>query len=119
MREVGGTLEAEYGSTERDAAMNMSQRIERESVLSALRLRDIPRLLWRVLRLPLLGVLMLLEPIIRYTLSIAMVLGVFASVAFEISAVGPRFPFLTVLASSLACGVALFLYYGLIALLSR
>lgn len=99
--------------------MNTSQRLDRDSVFSAVRLRDIPRLFWNVLRFPLLGTLMLLEPVVRYTLSVAMVLGVFASVVFEFSAVGPRFPFLTVLASSLACGVALFLYYGLIALLSR
>lgn len=62
---------------------------------------------------------MLLEPIIRYTLTIAMVLGVVASIAFEISAAGPRFPFLAMLVSSLACGVLLILYYGLAALLSR
>jgi hypothetical protein len=99
--------------------MNTSQRIERESVLSALRLRDIPRLLWNALRAPLLGILLLLEPLARYALSVAMVLGVFVSVVFEISAVGPRFPFLTMLAASLGCGLTLLLYYGLIALLSR
>lgn len=112
-------LWSRYGSSATDATMNASQRIDRESVFSALQLRDLPRLLWNLLRFPMLGILMLLEPVVRYALSVAMVLGVFASVAFELSAVGPRFPSLIVLASSLACGVALFLYYGLIALLSR
>jgi hypothetical protein len=99
--------------------MNTSQRIETDSVFSTFRLRDIPRLLWNVLRFPLLGILLLLEPVVRYTFSVAMVLGIITSVAFEISAAGPRFPFLAMLALSFGFGIALFLYYGLIALLSR
>jgi hypothetical protein len=77
------------------------------------------RLVLDAVRLPFVGLLVLLEPIVRFLCSLVMVLGVITAVVFEISAVGPRFPFLWVLALSLAFGVVLFLYYGLIALLSR
>jgi hypothetical protein len=77
------------------------------------------RSIWKAMRLPLVGILTLLEPAVRYVCSFAMVLGIIASVAFEISAVGPRFPFLGMLALSFGFGVVLFLYYGLSALLSR
>lgn len=77
------------------------------------------RFLWQAVRLPLLGALTLLEPVVRYLFSFAMVLGIFASVMFELSAAGPRFPFLAMFVASLGFGVALFLYYGLIALLLR
>ncbi|MHB8721816.1 MAG: hypothetical protein ACYDAH_10515 [Steroidobacteraceae bacterium] len=43
-----------------------------------------------------------------------LVLGLFASILFEMSAVGPRFPFAKVLGISLSFGVIPFLYYGLL-----
>jgi hypothetical protein len=98
--------------------MNTSPRIEREFEFEASALKTTFRTLGRVLRIPLLGVLMLLEPFVRYVFGAAMVLGVLASIAFEVSAVGPRFPFLAMLGLSLGFGVALFLYYGLVSLLS-
>lgn len=76
-------------------------------------------LVWSAVRLPLLGILVLLEPVVRFLCSLVLVLGVITSVLYEISAAGPRFPFLWMLALSIAFGVVLFLYYGLIALLSR
>lgn len=74
---------------------------------------------WWIVRVSLLGLLMLLEPVVRTVLGLAMVLGAVAAVAFEISAVGIRFSFFEMLWLSFGCGVALCLYYGLIALLSR
>ena len=55
----------------------------------------------------------------RQALGAAAVLGVLVAVAFELSAVGPRFPFLQVCAVSFACGVLLILYHSAIALLVR
>lgn len=81
--------------------------------------RSAARLLWNAARMPVLAILLLLEPAVRLICSLALVLGVFASVMFEISAAGSRFPFLWMLALSLGSGVALILYYGLIAFLSR
>jgi hypothetical protein len=76
-------------------------------------------LLWQGIRAAVLGVLMLLEPVVRSLFGLAMILGVLVSVIFEFSAVGPRFPFLAMLAASLACGLVLFLYSGLVAWLVR
>lgn len=77
------------------------------------------RLCWNAVRLPLLAVLVLIEPAVRIVCSVALLLGVVASIAFEFSAVGPRFPFLGMLSVSLGFGLVLFAYYGLLALVSR
>lgn len=77
------------------------------------------RFAWQLVRPPLFTLLTLLEPVIREVLSLAMVLGIFATIVFELSAAGPQFEFLKMLALSLGFGVALVLYYGLLALVSR
>lgn len=77
------------------------------------------RLFWNAIRVPVLGVLVLIGPVVRVVCSSALVLGVIASVVFEVSAVGPRFPFLVMLGASLGFGALLVLYESLIALLSR
>jgi len=74
---------------------------------------------WRIARFLLLAVLTLLEPVVRYVFGLAMVLGIVVSVMFEFSAAGPRFPFLAMMAGSLAFGIAMVLYYGLMARLLR
>ncbi len=71
---------------------------------------------WHILRAPIGTVLVLLEPLVRTLCAGAMVLGVLAAVLFELSAVGPRFPFLQIAGMSLGFGVVLFLYYGLLSL---
>lgn len=85
-----------------------------QSVLSAA-----VRATWRATRLSLHAVLTMLEPVVRAVFSFAMLLGIIAAIVFELSAVGPRFPFLEMLALSLGFGAALFLYYGLLSLVSR
>lgn len=77
------------------------------------------RLCWNAIRVPVLGVLLLLEPAVRIICSCALVLGVLASVVFEFSAVGPRFPFLPMLGASLGFGAFLVLYEGLVALFTK
>ena len=72
------------------------------------------RLLWNFVRLPVHAVLVLCEPLVRFLCSAVVVLGVFTAALFEISAVGPRFPFLGMLACSLGFGAVLLLYEGLI-----
>lgn len=79
----------------------------------------VARIAWHLVRLPLLALLTLLEPVVRAVLSFAMVLGVFAATVFELSAAGPRFEFLQMFAGSLGLGAALFAYHGLLAMLSR
>lgn len=77
------------------------------------------QLVWNGVRLPIAGVLLLLEPVVAWVCGLGMVLGVFVSIVFEISAVGPRFPFLKALALSMSFGLILFLYYGLLSLFIR
>lgn len=94
--------------------VSSTQAIGARSVLST-----IARTVWHLIRLPLLALLTLLEPVVRAVLSFAMVLGVLAATVFELSAAGPRFEFLQMFAGSLGLGVALFAYHGLLALLLR
>jgi hypothetical protein len=74
------------------------------------------RALWNAIRLPLAGVLLLLEPMVGFICGLGLVLGVLASILFEMSAVGPRFPFAKAIGISLSFGVVLFLYYSLLSL---
>jgi hypothetical protein len=75
------------------------------------------QLLWNGVRLPIAAVLLALEPIVGFICGAGLVLGVLASILFEISAVGPRFPFVKALCISLSFGVILFLYYAALSLL--
>lgn len=79
-------------------------------------LRMVVRALCKAVCLPIVGVLLLLEPVVRLACGLLLVLGVFAAIVFELSAVGPWFPFLQVLGISLSFGVILVLYYFLISL---
>jgi hypothetical protein len=74
------------------------------------------RVLWKAVRLPIAAVLLAVEPIVGFICGLGLVLGVLASILFEISAVGPRFPFAKAMIISLSFGVILFLYYGALSL---
>ena len=74
------------------------------------------RVLWNAVRLPIAAALLALEPIVGFVCGAGLVLGIVVSILFEMSAVGPRFPFAKVLGISLSFGVFLFLYYGLLSL---
>jgi hypothetical protein len=77
------------------------------------------RALWvlvNAIRLPIAGILLLLEPIVGFLCGSGLVLGVLASVLFEMSAASSRFPLAKVLGISLSFGVFLFLYYGLVSI---
>ena len=74
------------------------------------------RVLWNAMRLPIAAVLLALEPLVGLVCGAGLVFGVLACILFEMSAVGPRFPFVKVLCISLSFGVILFLYYGLLSL---
>jgi hypothetical protein len=90
--------------------------IETELECSRSFLAGAGRVLWNVIRLPIAIVLIQLEPIVGIICGLGLVLGVLTSILFEISAVGPRFPFLKVLGISLSFGLIFFLYCGLLSL---
>ena len=77
------------------------------------------RALLTIVRLPIVALLVLLEPIVNVVCGAMVVLGVLVAIAFELSAVGPRFPFLQVAGISLAFGALLVLYHSALALLVR
>ena len=76
------------------------------------------KLLWLGVRLPVLLVLVILEPLVTALCGALALLGVLTTIFFLL--VGPpHFPWVTMLAISLGFVVALVPYYGLIELLSR
>ncbi|QOJ31399.1 MAG: hypothetical protein HRU81_04390 [Gammaproteobacteria bacterium] len=82
-------------------------------------LRTSVRIVAKMLLVPILTTLVLLEPVVSFVCCFMMFGGVFAGILFEVSAVGPRFPFLVILWISLAFGALLILYHALIALLLK
>jgi hypothetical protein len=82
-------------------------------------LADAGQVLWNAIRLAIASVLLLLEPVVGFICGLGLVLGLLASILFEMSAVGPRFPFAKALCISMSFGVILFLYYGLLSIFVR
>ncbi len=76
-------------------------------------------LLVALLRAAFVAVLLLLQPVVSFICAVAMLLGLFVAVLFEISVVGPTFSFLGMVGASLAFGLVLILYNALIAWLLR
>lgn len=77
------------------------------------------RVLWKIVLLPIVAALILLEPIVTFVCGLMMFGGILAAIAFEVSAVGPRFPFLFMLSFSLSFGVIFVLYHFLLVFLVR
>lgn len=66
---------------------------------------------------PIVATLILLAPIVNVVCGFLLVGGVLSAIVFEVSAVGPRFPFFLVMGLSLGFGLFLLIYHGLIAFL--
>lgn len=77
------------------------------------------RVLWKAICLPIVALLLLLEPVVSFICGLGLVLGIFTSILFKISVVGPKFPFVSCLVISLSFAVVLFLYHGLLSLFVR
>ena len=76
------------------------------------------RVLWHAVRLPVLMMLVILEPVVSFVLGGAALLGVLMTFFWKL--VGPpTFPFWTMLAISLGFGFALPLYQALIVALTE
>lgn len=75
------------------------------------------RWLWRLVRLPALLVLVILEPIVAFACSTLALLGVLTTFFFAVLHV-PHFPAGTMLALSVGFALVLVLYEGLIRVLS-
>ena len=79
---------------------------------------DAVRLLWQPIRLAILALLVILEPVIAFLLGGFALLGVFTTILFKFIG-APHFPFWTMLAISILFVALLALYEALINLLSR
>ena len=77
------------------------------------------QVLWNVMRVPIVAVLLLIEPVVTFACSAGLILGLVTCIVWELSAAGPRFPLAKVLTISLSFPVILFLYYGLLSLFIR
>jgi hypothetical protein len=74
------------------------------------------RVLWNVIRVPIVAVLLLLEPVVSFVCSAGLVLGVLTCIVWELSAAGPKFPLGKMLLFSFGCPVILFLYHAVLSL---
>ena len=77
------------------------------------------RFAWHSIRMPILAVLVILEPFVSVVLSALTVLGIFFALFFRYLVRLPHFPFWLMLGISHACAVFLMLYYGIIRILSN
>lgn len=90
-----------------------------ESSIAADLARGAIGLLWQAVRLPVLALLVIVEPIARFVLSGLALLGVLTACLFEFSGAAPNFPFWQTIGISVGCVLALAAYYLLLRLLSR
>ena len=75
-------------------------------------------LAWQALRVPLLTLLVILEPIVSFLLTALALLIALTALLWAFADSKPNFPFWTVLAGSLACVLVLALYHALMRALS-
>ena len=74
-------------------------------------------LAWQAIRLPVLTLLVMFEPLVNFILSALALLVALTAIFWKLTDPKP-FPFWTVLVASLACVLALALYHALICALS-
>jgi len=79
--------------------------------------RDIIRWLWHVVRLPIVTMLVILEPVVALVCGALALLGVLPTIFFKLIAAA-HFPTWTMLTISISFGLALVLYEGAIVVLS-
>ncbi|MCC7253223.1 hypothetical protein [Hyphomicrobium sp.] len=77
------------------------------------------RLTWKVVSFPVIASLLLLKPIVDFLCGFLLIGGLVAAIAFELSAVGPRFPFLLIAGMALGFGLFAMLYQLVLMVLVR
>jgi hypothetical protein len=103
-----------------DAMNQSSSRVLAENRLTIAGglLRGTRRLLWHAVRLPVLMLLTILEPVVRFILGALALLGVLTALFFRLYGV-PHFPFAFMLGASVGFGLMLAGYYALLRVLDR
>jgi len=77
------------------------------------------RVLWNAVRLPMLALLIILEPLVTLILSAMAFVGVVAACVLRLSGDLPHFPFWGMMGFSVVCMLLLMAYHALLRLLSR
>ena len=75
-------------------------------------------IVWQAIRLPILTLLVMFEPIVNFALSAVALIVALTTLFWKLADPKPGFPFWTLVAASLACVLLLALYNALIRLLS-
>ncbi len=75
-------------------------------------------LTWQAIRVPILALLMILEPIVSTLLVAAALLGMLTAFVWKLASDRPDFPFFGTLALSVGCFLLLILYHEVIRMLS-
>jgi hypothetical protein len=76
-------------------------------------------LAWQAIRLPISATLIVLEPVVRFILTAATLLGILMAFFFKLSRAAPHFPFWGMLGFSVGCAVLLMAYHAIVRLFSR
>ena len=76
-------------------------------------------LVWRLVRLPILTFLVILQPVVGLVFGGFALLGVLMSFFFKLSGAAPHFPFLIMLAISVGFGLMVIGYEALISYVSQ
>ena len=76
------------------------------------------QLAWHFIRLPILAVLVVLEPFVSVVLSALTVLGIVSALFNRYLLHLPHFPFWMMLGISVGCATLLLVYYGIIRILT-
>jgi hypothetical protein len=80
--------------------------------------REIAGLLWHVVRLPMLILFVILEPVVSFVFGALALLGVLTTIFYKLIGL-PYFPTATMLTLSFGSGLFVILYHALIGILSR
>jgi hypothetical protein len=107
-------------SVDRDRApRSIGMRSKTSHSTPAAEMRAVAQLCWGFVRLPLVGLLLVFEPVVTTGFICLAVAGVISSLVFRSSGVTPHFPFWGVLAAAAGCGLVPLAYQRLICSLSR
>jgi hypothetical protein len=121
---LANTLPSEWRAYTSHTAMSWSVAVVSASTAigrpSAIRRTGVwsVRMVWQLLRLPVLATLVVLEPLIRVALSIIATLGIVMTLFFEYVLHVDQFPFWLMLGISIGAATLLVPYYLLIRLFS-
>jgi len=80
--------------------------------------RGILWIVWHAVRIPILALLLILQPVVTLVLWGAALLGILTAFLFEFSSAAPNFPFWLIIAISVGCAVLVMAYQALLNFLS-